>query len=119
MDTKLLSLHVVSNLISGFSFFGVSYFFLLFIVIGADDFKHNKFINLSDILILFKKKSYLVPNISAVFWFCGLGHVLEAFKPWMINTNIHIVAHWLTAFVGMLLVFNLWRIFHGTKIIDR
>lgn len=111
MDNRHLTLHMISNILAGFAFFGVSYYFLLFTITHNKRFKENKYFDVESAVILLKKNSYLILNISAVFWFCGLGHILEAFSPWMTNSNFIVVEHWINAFFGVLLCFNLSRLF--------
>lgn len=95
-------LHLVSNLLAGFSFFGISYFFIRFLQVGK-----KKYQNLEGIIKLLKRNSFIIGNISVVFWFCGLGHIMEAFRYWMHDTTIIVLEHWMNAFFGVVLCINL------------
>lgn len=103
-------LHMVSNLIAGFSFFGISYFFLLFLIEGEKRFK-----NMESIFKLLKRSTFLVGNIALVFWLCGLGHIMEAFRMFIEDTTIITIEHWFNALIGLLLCVNLQIQFNKFK----
>ena len=109
-EGRHLILHLISNLLAGFSFFGISYFFLVFLIDGQVKFK-----NIENITIMLKKNSYLILNISLVFWLCGLGHIMEALAPWSTNTIFIEIEHWFNALAGVTLCINLTRLFNRFK----
>ena len=82
MTEDLYFIHTISNIISGISFFGVSYVMFLFV----DKIKEQLLLykngnNLAfEIWKLLKQNESIFIILSIVFCFCGLGHLLEAFS---------------------------------------
>lgn len=97
---NLDNIHFISNLFAGLSFWGVSYFFSNFITTlrlrTSDDSDEKLWIQIS-------KFSSVFSIISAVFFFCGFGHVIEAFRPWLDDYGQMIVIHCCTASLGIIL----------------
>lgn len=122
LPQSIITLHLISNLTSGLGFFGVSFFFNMFV--------HRVKLNVTNInktederkaWISVNKYNYIFSLISAVFLFCGLGHIVEAFAPWSPHVYHMEIVHACTAMLGLFLVTALGHRFlveDPTKIIQ-
>ena len=98
-------IHFWANLISGLSFWIVSYFFTLFIDILKIRITQNP-IDKEGWVNIYKYNS-LFSILSAVFFFCGFGHIAESFRPWTKDYGQMIVIHCCTASLGFILCVSL------------
>lgn len=106
LPEKFYLLHMTSNIISGIAFWGVSYCFSVFIdrmqlKLKQDD-EERMWLQIS-------KYSSIFSVISAVFFFCGLGHLVEAFVPWTKDFRFIMIVHSSTAGLAGMLIYLLYK----------
>lgn len=114
MPEKFYNIYFLTNLISGIGFWLVSFFFSVFIDriqlnILSDEIPDKK------LWLRLNRYNSLFTVISAVFFFCGLGHVVESFRPWANDFGYMIVIHCCTTFTGLILVLLLYHSLYVKK----
>lgn len=102
-------LHAAANLVSGLAFWGVALSFQIFIERVKLKVTNKNNPNY-DLWYSINKLNFSFITLSCVFFFCGVGHTLEAIRLWMpIGFYDYImIVHCCTASLGIVLLILLY-----------
>lgn len=115
IPNSVVYLHLISNWIAGFAFFGVAYYMNKFINRVLVTTRHESRLS-NPLWLLVARQSSLFLVITMVFFFCGLGHILQGLSMFSDNRVFLEIVLSCNAIFGIILVAKLWRLFkRGSK----